>query len=90
MKGIFLTEDSKQAIEAKIAELEGINTWSNSKMRINNNEIIVAVYKQILASAIILPIEESYEVDNVTIIEKRWMFKNYPNGVIIKHKQDFQ
>jgi len=83
MNGIYLTQEGKQDIEAKIAELESINTWSSSKMQINNNEVIIAIYKTILSSATILPVEDSWnKLDYIASLNVK-----YPNGVIIQPKQ---
>ena len=81
MKGIFLTEEAKQEIEAKIVKLEK-NKYKNLRMNIY-------VYKEILLSATILPVEESWNQFNMsnnslTLQNKKiW----YPNGVIIQPKQ---
>ena len=86
MKGIYLTEEGKKEIEAKIDELEYIFQQTGERFD-SRDSGTYHLLKEILSSATILPVEDSYEVDNVTIIEKRWMFKNYPNGVIIQPKQ---
>jgi len=75
MKGIYLSEEGKQEIEAKIAELEkhienvikiadiasdktyGISkTYLEVEFKTKQNML-----KEILSSAIVLPIEESWE-----------------------------
>ena len=61
MKGIYLTQEGKQEIEAKIAELEQIienNKSNRSTLTLREG---LKVYKEILSSAIILPIEESWD-----------------------------
>ena len=76
MKGIYLTEESKKEIEAMIAELEKEeDIWSPCF------GIATDVYRKILSSATILPVEESWESvsDYITSIEQSY----YPNGVII-------
>ena len=85
MNGIYLTEEGKKEIEAKIDELEYIFQQTGERFD-SRDSGTYHLLKEILSSATILPVEDSYEVDNVTIIEKRWMFKNYPNGVIIQPK----
>jgi hypothetical protein len=81
MKGIYLSEEGKKAIEDRIAEIERkvlddpnpfTNTHSNS---------MLLVYKEILSSAMILPVVESWESvsDYITSIEQSY----FPNGVII-------
>jgi hypothetical protein len=86
MKGIYLTEEGKQEIEAKIAELEEVKR--NCKTDYEWNEAVIEqnTYKQILSSAIILPVEESWD---------KWWNKSsdnwfdelkqkYPQGIIIQ------
>jgi hypothetical protein len=88
MKGIYLTEQGKQEIEAKIAELE-LNEKIHEKngfiMGANMNHGFVDALKEMLSSATILPVEESWEPvsDYITSIEQSY----YPNGVIIQPKQ---
>ena len=80
MKGIYLTEEGKQAIEAKIVELE-----ESSKIETFHASLLVETeiqtYKEILSSAMILPVVESWESvsDYITSIEQSY----FPNGVII-------
>ncbi len=79
MKGIYLTEEGKKAIEAKIVELEKYNFEDEN---LNGNlEGNVYCLKEILSSATILPIVESWESvsDYITSIEQSY----FPNGVII-------
>ena len=88
MKGIYLTEQGKQELEAKIAELE-LNEKIHEKngfiMGANMNHGFVDALKEILSSATILPVEKSWESvsDYITSIEQSY----YPNGVIIHSKQ---
>jgi len=117
MKGIYLTQEAKQEIEAKIAELEKDRQhwlrqhWLDNTVKHietpNYNSLMdsiknqakadQAVYllKEILQLAIILPVEESfYTVENkvkhhcgTTGCSKDVaVFREYPNGVIIKSK----
>ena len=60
MKGIYLTEEGKQEIEAKIAELQHLSKIESSAASLLV-ESDIATYKQILASATILPVEESWD-----------------------------
>ncbi len=89
MKGIYLTQGGKQEIEAKIAELEKL---SNPSIQGNDSYIIkceakIEVCKEILSSAIILPVEESWEnVDFIHDYSQPQLRNFYPNGVIIKSK----
>jgi len=84
MKGIYLTEQSKQEIEAKIAELELVN-----KIEIENKWEVKAgvtfgcilMLNEILLSATILPVEESWEHGS------KFTNVKYKQGVIIQPKQ---
>lgn len=84
MKGIYLTEQGKQEIEAKIAELEEL---SNPSKQGNENFITkcegqIELYKEILSSATILPIaawEDTYQTALTDDLNR----EEYPNGVII-------
>jgi len=82
MKGIYLTEQGKQEIEAKIAELEEYKDseickdprdWSFTSGK-------QAILKEILSSAIILPVEKSENFNLEKIFD-------YKKGVIIQPKQ---
>ncbi len=84
MKGIYLTEEAKAEIEAEIKNLEdraydsGVNTdhYFNCFSKIE-------ILQEILSSATILPVEESWDhVDENT----HTIPKVYPNGVIIQPK----
>jgi hypothetical protein len=99
MKGIYLTEEGKALIEAKISELkseifdetyeEGIVNNAENKGKIN-------VLKKILDSATILPVEESfYKVQyklnkhcgRTGCSKDNAILREYLNGVIIQPKQ---
>lgn len=79
MKGIYLSEEGKKEIEAKIVELEKYN-FEDEKLN-GNLEGNVYCLKEILSSAMILPVVESWESvsDYITSIEQSY----FPNGVII-------
>lgn len=84
MKGIFITAEGKQELEAKIAELEKpFMNWSreeDSYEKYANAQ----VYKEILKYATVLPVEESWEhIDENT----HTITKMYPQGVVIQPKQ---
>jgi hypothetical protein len=91
MKGIYLTEEAKAEIEAKIAELE-------KQFLISENDLysgMISALEEILSSATILPVEESYNdiqhfetSEHGTVIRKHLLMANYPNGVIIQPKQE--
>jgi hypothetical protein len=92
MKGIYLTPEGVQEIEAKIADLE-----INLEKHVQYCKITgchydyqfeqgIEFYKEILSSATILPVEESWEslgFDFATIPSTL----QYSNGVIIQPKQ---
>ena len=86
MKGIFLTEESKKEIEAKIAEInKTYHEYANWEGQLGKAEI----YKEILSSATILPVYSSWEdvetfpPDNESQTEKILKIKN---GVVIQSK----
>lgn len=88
MKGIYLTEEGKKEIEAKIAELEITGLVREHHLA------YYEIYKEILSSAIVLPIEESYNdiqhfetSEHGTVIRKHFLMANYSKGVIIQPKQ---
>jgi hypothetical protein len=81
MKGIYLTEEGKKAIEAIITNLkkpaphyDGIYVSEKADARIE-------LYEEILSSATILPVEDSWESvsEYMTFREQSY----YPHGVII-------
>ena len=77
MKGIYLTEQSKQEIEAKIKELEKVfisNDGSKTQEELVPISLEYKIYKEILSSATILPVEKNY------------VSSKYPQGVIIQPK----
>jgi len=59
MKGIFLTQEGKKEIEAKIAELEYIFE-REGELFSSRDSGKYHLYKEILSSATILPVEESW------------------------------
>jgi hypothetical protein len=99
MKGIYLTEEAKKEIEAKIAELEIDleNHIQHCKMTGSDYDYQfeqgIEIYKEILSSATILPVEESWYkvIENVEndsqslILQTPFIMKSlYKQGVIIK------
>lgn len=84
MKGIYLTQQGKEEIEAKIAELEKIIPLQPAhyvKGEIYTRELL----KEILSSSTILPVEESW--DNVKdMLDINTLPISYKQGVIIKPK----
>lgn len=97
MKGIYLTEEGKQEIEARIAKIK-IELKSSEEMDeygIGSIYAALDVYEKILSSAIILPVEESWDniddkiinaVINNEVFNKPYHETEYPNGVIIQLK----
>ncbi len=94
MNGIYLTQEGKQEIEDKIAEIEKERFYGselNSDYRIGQQK----VWKEILSSATILPVEENWEKLEENLLKglhEHTPFMNvvgidYPNGVIIQPKQ---
>jgi hypothetical protein len=87
MTGIYLTQEGKQAIEAKIKHIKVLE--KNSVLS-NFYQGQIAILKEILSSATVLPVEESWEnvelypPDNESQFEKTMSLKN---GVIIKSKE---
>ena len=84
---IYLTEQGKQEIEAKISKLTELAT---SKETMSISYIAQhCVYSLILQSATILPVEESWNQFNMS--NKSLTLENkkiwYPQGVIIQSKQ---
>lgn len=84
MKGIYLTEEGKKAIEDRIAELE----VKRDEAAEDNDEIYanscigqIFAYYEILSSATILPVEESWEGVSRDMSPIDEVF--YPNGVVI-------
>jgi|LakMenEpi03Aug12_release.lakeMendotaPanAssembly.Ray.scaffolds.fasta_scaffold2532825_1 hypothetical protein len=85
MKGIYLTEESKKYIEDKIAELSKYD-YKDDKL---NGQLEGDIYrlKEILSSATILPVEESWKIVIDIYDPKGICNKYYPLGVIIQPKQ---
>ncbi len=88
MKGIYLSQELKKELEAKIA--------SNSKPIAHHDGIYVSEVQQaraelleeILSEAVVLPEEESWEITKRTQLYDLPYFlkRTYPNGLIIKSK----
>jgi len=89
MIGIYLTQEGKQGIEAKIAELEKLeNDEFFDEHLINDYLSQIRTYKEILSSATILPVEESWRKCGIVNREEREsVTSDYPNGVIIQPKK---
>jgi hypothetical protein len=90
MKGIYLTTEAKQELEAKIAELEKVfisNDGSKTQKELAPISLEYKIYKEILASLTILPIEESWDIVNEKTDYGLSDREVYPNGVIIQPKK---
>jgi hypothetical protein len=84
MKGIYLTEEGKQELESQIYALEEYKDSDICKDPRDWSFVSgkQAIIKEILSSAIILPIEENwYDVSKSVVFENI-----YPNGVVIQPK----
>ena len=85
---IYITEQKKKELEAKIAELDKIRQSDKDDMTLEQDSKI-EILKEILSEAIVLPDELSWEdighkigswwIDDADVLQQ-----NYPNGVIIK------
>jgi hypothetical protein len=96
MNGIYLTEQGKEEIEAKIQELKkGFALLGDNeeltKVLFNTTH---GIYHRILSSATVLPVEETWElicnssfVDKISPITINNFDTAYSNGVIIQPKQ---
>jgi transcription elongation GreA/GreB family factor len=93
MKGIYLTEEGKKAIEDKIAELQEHlstkqNDFTNHKHLCGFLDGQIDLLKEILSSATILPVEESWDTVEFSYDSPlEDLQEKYPNGVVIKSKQ---
>jgi hypothetical protein len=86
MKGIYLTQEGKEELEAKIAELD--ECIEDLKDEIMKDYFIgkKTLLEEILSSATILPVEESWD-NAIDTHDVENAFNNYyPNGVIIQPK----
>jgi len=91
MKGIYLTQEAKQEIEAKIAELEKADLFyqknaSNRNPNYALNSTQLKIYKEILQSATILPVENllSYETNKDASNKSRISFEKFKNDWFFK------
>jgi hypothetical protein len=94
MKGIYLTEQGKQEIEAKIIELEIGQRLNSNPFSSSSYWSEITLYKKILESATILPVEKNWvDLDNKAFEEDfkshqhLYNSRKYPNGVVIQPKQ---
>jgi hypothetical protein len=90
---IYITQQKKEELEARISELDTIRNESSSD---NNDWYLgrIKVLKEILSEAIVLPVEESWDnrfdalYDAANECELMYyLSQNLPNGIIIKPKE---
>jgi hypothetical protein len=110
MKGIYITEEGKKELEAKIAELEIIKLkllqireryyeknkdseflrqFMSSNSEAHSRIVFkIKFYKEILSSAIVVPVEESWTKVEIwtNMLDKYQIEFMYPNGLIIQPK----
>jgi hypothetical protein len=86
MKGIYLTEQGKQQIEAKIAELENYTYATQNIWIEGQNSGMLEILEEILSSATILPVETNMSYVKSQDFGDEFTIE-YPNGVIIQPKQ---
>jgi hypothetical protein len=89
MKGIYLTEQSKQELEAKIAKLELVNkTEIEDKWEVKAGVTFgcILILNEILSSVTILPVAETWHDIHEEDVAN-WSEINYSKGVIIQPKQ---
>jgi hypothetical protein len=88
MKGIYLTEEAKQEIEAKIVELEvkAIHYEAiNSRHRRGGALAQIFTLQEILRLATVIPVEDSWGKVPMGTNECELTL---PNGVIIENKEN--
>lgn len=84
MKGIYLTQKSKQELEAKIAELKQYSPLETDDDFFDRGKQIA--FEEILSSATILPVETNMSYVKSQDFSDEFTIE-YPNGVIIQPKQ---
>jgi hypothetical protein len=82
----YITEETKQEIEAKIEQLQHTEALRSFTIGVLLAE--EAFYKRVLESATILPVEKSWtDVLLKSSTKGNHVINLYPNGVIIQPKQ---
>ena len=87
MKGIYLTQEGKEEIEANIAQLEEYKDSDECNDPRDWSFVLgkQATLEEILSSATILPVEESWYELNISAVQpEQKLDGKYPSGVIIK------
>ena len=84
---LYITQETEQEIEDKIAELEDKFLLIADSLTSMENQGRLDMLKEILSSASILPVEESWYDTNISAVQpEQKLGKTYPNGVIIQPK----
>lgn len=89
MNGIYLTQKVKQELEAKIANIKKPAPHWDGIYVSEVQEARADLYEEILSEAIVLPIEESWDVVELYPPDNESQIKHtlkYKNGVIITRK----
>jgi hypothetical protein len=86
MKGIYLTEEGKKAIEDRVAELEEHLKEEANPFIYTDVSAELNTYKRILCYATVLPIEKSWGRIIFNGEDEVKAENSYPNGVIIQLK----
>jgi hypothetical protein len=87
MKGIYLTQEGKQEIEDKIAELDkNIKLFDSTMPTLDPiaSKAQLFIFKEILQSATTLPVEESWNNLSNNTLDRANNSEIYPQGVIIQ------
>ncbi len=90
MKGIYLTTEAKQELEAKLKQIrfnDRSDHEDNEDYLLKKFELEQDFIDNLLSSATILPIEESWDDVPLSFWYKNGSKRLYPNGVIIKTKE---
>jgi hypothetical protein len=90
MKGIYLTEEGKKAIENRIDDLIKESNLGKTVPTVNSQMAIslIKFKEEILSSATILPVKESWDTVEFSYDSPlEDLEETYPNGVIIQPKQ---
>jgi hypothetical protein len=95
MKGIYLSQEGKKAIEDRIAELEDYTFATQDLYLEGSIKGHLYCLKEILSSATILPTQRTWESLEEDLFEDvhpdtdraQMMYIVYPNGVIITDKK---
>jgi len=95
MKGIYLTEEGKKAIEDRVAELEEDLKEEANPFIYTDVSAELNTYKRILCYATILPTQRTWESLEEDLFKDvhpdtdrtQMMYAVYPNGVIITDKK---